>query len=65
MKDSQLALKAAITKTRVKTIYKRFNLYFPFTVEKTAGYIPGPGAYQPKLEFDPAGRYFISKLKST
>jgi hypothetical protein len=34
--------------------------------EKTdrTGWIPGPGAYQPKLEFDAQGRYFVSRLKS-
>ena len=38
--------------------------YQYYCLADRTGWIPGPGAYQPKLDFDSQGRYFVSRLKS-
>jgi hypothetical protein len=42
----------------------RIDLIFLYIAERNK-YIPGPGAYQPKLFLDPNGKYFVSNLRST
>ena len=56
-----VSMKGKNEKERSK-INQRILIYF--SLADLTGYIPGPGAYQPKLQPDKDGRYFVSSLKS-
>lgn len=55
-----MSIKGRNHKEKSKNLSFKTNLLL---ADRT-GYIPGPGAYMPKLEFEAGGRYFVSKLKS-
>jgi hypothetical protein len=41
------------------------NILYSFLSAERNAFIPGPGKYQPKVEMDGQGVYFVSNLKSS